>query len=83
MAVPQASLGDTLGRGLDLELPKASEHASKEEAAEGWVEFGLVEQAYALQQPEDWRQLLCKYDRTQHHPGTPPGKSSPTPPAPT
>lgn len=83
MAVPQASLGDTLGRGLDLELPKASEHASKEEAAEGWVEFGLVEQAYALQQPEDWRQMLCKYDRTQHHPGTPPGKSSPTPPAPT
>ena len=40
MALPQASLGDTLGRGLDLELPKASGHASKEEAAEGWVEFG-------------------------------------------
>lgn len=55
MAVPQASLGDTLGCGLDLELPKASGHASKEEAAEGWVEFGQVGQPYALQQPEDWR----------------------------
>jgi hypothetical protein len=67
VAPPDAALGDPLGLGLAVELPAAVAEATS--AAGGrWVEYGLVERAYALAQPDDWRRLLARYDHTHYHP---------------
>jgi hypothetical protein len=62
---PVGLAGDSLGLGLDIELPKAVEVAT---AAHGtvWVEYGLIEAAYAQANPEDWATLLKKYSHTHY-----------------
>lgn len=45
--------------GLDVELPSAlARYAGK------WVEYGVVEHAYAHARPDDWRLLVRKYGHT-------------------
>src|SRR5690348_3232900 len=60
---PVSLPGDSLGLGLDIELPKAVKTACEEVGAP-WVEYGLVERAYALADPDDWAMLLAKYSHT-------------------
>jgi hypothetical protein len=62
---PVGLAGDSLGLGLDIELPKAVEVAT---AAHGtvWVEYGLIEASYAQANPEDWATLLKKYSHTHY-----------------
>ena len=55
--------------GLDLDetLLGAVEAASSEHGG-GWVEYGLVERAYALAHPEDWQRLLDTYSHRRYLP---------------
>jgi hypothetical protein len=62
-----SSTPDPMGLGLDLELPRAVSAASAENGG-GFVEYGLVERAYALTNPEDWSGLLARYDHTHFYP---------------
>ena len=34
-----------------------------------WVEYGLVERAYALAHPVEWAKILVKFDHTEYHDG--------------
>jgi hypothetical protein len=54
-------LGQSLGLDLRWSLPKAVQEAS-DSFGGGWVEYGLVERAWALANPDDWRMLVEKYD---------------------
>lgn len=58
---PGMDLGQALGLDLGSTLPKAVRDASSA-ADNGWVEYGLVERAFALANPDDWRLLLARYD---------------------
>ena len=60
--------GDTLGLGLEIELPKAVATAAAD-CGKPWVEYGLIERAYALANPDDWAVLLDRYDHTHYHHG--------------
>lgn len=57
--------GDSLGLGLDIELPKAVTTAVTTHQ-QPWVEYGLIESAYARANPEHWKLLLAKYDHTHY-----------------
>jgi hypothetical protein len=59
--------GDSLGLGLDVALPKAISSAVGE-AGTVWVEYGLIERAYAIANPEDWMSLLRVYGHTEYQP---------------
>lgn len=58
---------DSLGLGLEIELPKAVSAAAAS-TAPAWVEYGLIERAYALANPEDWARVLDRYGHTHYHP---------------
>ncbi len=64
---PPAAVGDGMDLGLAVELPAAVATATLE-AGVTWVEYGLVERAYALAQPADWAKILARYDHTHYHP---------------
>lgn len=70
---PVGGSGDSLGLGLDIKLPKAVSTAAKK-FGKSWVEFGLVEWAYATANPADWSMLLARYDHTYYYPASPPAK---------
>jgi len=65
IAEPAGVAGDSLGLGLDIELPKAVTTAVTAQQ-KPWVEYGLIESAYALANPDDWNVLLAKYDHTHY-----------------
>jgi len=62
---PVGLAGDSLGLGLEIELPKAVSVAA---SANGtvWVEYGLIESTYAQANPQDWATLLKKYSHTHY-----------------
>jgi hypothetical protein len=64
---PVGLAGDSLGLGLDVELPSAVQRALAA-SGQSWVEYGLVEQAYAAANPRDWGVLLAKYGHTHYQP---------------
>jgi len=45
--------------GLDVALP-----AALKESRGTWVEYGILERAYALANPEDWAFLIARYGHT-------------------
>lgn len=55
------------GLELDGALLTAVETASSEQGG-GWVEYGLVERAYALAHPADWQALLDTYSHRRYLP---------------
>ena len=63
---PERTSGDTLKLDLATSLPLAVA-AATEEAGEAWVEYGLVERAYALANPKEWTKVLSKFDHTEYH----------------
>lgn len=69
VAEPVALAGDTLGLGLDIELPKAVAVATARYGSV-WVEYGLIESAYGQANPGDWALLLKEYGHT-HYCATP------------
>ena len=56
-----SGLGSALGLDLSFSLPKAVRDAS-EAVGGGTVEYGLVERAWALANPDDWTMLLKRFD---------------------
>ena len=64
---PSSLPGDSLGLGLDIELPKAVATAS-DRSGRAWVEYGLIEHAYAAANPDDWSTLLARYGHTHYQP---------------
>jgi hypothetical protein len=59
-----AALGLDLGASLILAVRTASD-----EHGEGRVEYGLVERAFGLAEPDDWGVLLARYDHRWYHGG--------------
>lgn len=62
------------GVALKTELAQALVTAALTAVREnggGWIEYGLVERAYALANPDDWAALLARYDHTHFHEGEP------------
>jgi hypothetical protein len=45
---------------LDFELPKAVQHYGGR-----WVEYGLVERAYAVAKPDDFRSLVSRFGHSE------------------
>lgn len=66
---PGMDMGQALGLDLGSTLPKAVRDASQAHGG-GWVEYGLVERAFALANPEDWSLLLARYDHRWFGQGT-------------
>ncbi len=63
---PERASGDIMKLGLDVELPLAVA-AAVAEVKPDWVEYGLVERAYALAHPNEWAKILVKFDHTEYH----------------
>jgi len=57
--------GDSLGLGLEIALPKAVKAATSAQGTT-WVEYGLIEAAYAKANPQDWATLLKTYSHTHY-----------------
>ena len=64
---PIGIAGDSLGLGLEIELPKAVATAVKKYGTT-WIEYGYVEQEYALANPDDWTLILARYGHTAYQP---------------
>ena len=63
---PDMDLGGALG--LDLRAPLAAAvRAASDEHGGGWVEYGLVERAFALANEADWAVLLARFDHRYYH----------------
>jgi len=56
-------LGEMNGIAADLEL-EVSLPAALSEYRGTWVEYGVLERAFALANPEDWRFLMDRYSHT-------------------
>ena len=66
-AIPAPATGAPVGVETAESLTAAVRGASVEHGG-GWVEYGLVERAWALANPEDWATLLARYDHRFYWP---------------